>query len=85
MYNTLTNGSYQFEYESKNIDSISGIYLTYFGDSLTTVISNDSILSYHLLCKNSSIGYNENSTLDMILGGTQQPFGITPVSADILF
>ena len=42
VYNILTIGLYHLEYESKNIDSISGIYLTYFGDSLTTVISNDS-------------------------------------------
>jgi hypothetical protein len=60
VYNVLTNGSYLFEYRSKNIDIISGIYLIYSGDSLTTVISNDSILSYHLLCKNSSIRYSQN-------------------------
>ena len=85
VYNVLTNGSYLFEYGSKNIDIISGIYLTYSGDSLTTVISNDSILSYHLLCKNSSIRYSHNGPIDMILSGTQQPFGIISVSADILF
>ena len=85
VYNVLTNGSYLFEYRSKNIDIISGIYLTYSGDSLTTVISNDSILSYHLLCKNSSIRYSQDGPIDMILSGTQQPFGIMSVCADILF
>jgi hypothetical protein len=85
VYNILTNGSYQFEYESKNVDSISGIYLTCSNDSLTTIISNDSILSYHLLCKNSSVSYSEKGAVDMILEGTQQPFGKTSVSADILF
>lgn len=85
VYSILTNGSYQFEYESKNVDSISAIYLTCFGDSLTTVISNDSILSYHLRCKNSSIRYSKNGTIDMLLEGTQRPFGIASVSADILF
>lgn len=85
VYNTLTNGSYRFSYETRGVDPVSNIHLTFYGDSLTTVISNDSILSYHLLCKNSSFSYNENSSVDMILEGNQNFYGITPVPADILF
>lgn len=85
VYSTLENGSSQFTYELGGIDSISNIYLTSFGDSATTVISNDSIMAYHLICKNFSIKYNKNGPVDMLLEGQQELFGIKQIPADVLF
>lgn len=85
VYNILKNGSCQFTYESGGIDSVSRIYLTFFGDSVTKAISNDSTLAYHLICKNLSIRYNKNGPVDMLLEGQQGLFGIKEFPADLLF
>jgi hypothetical protein len=85
VYSTLKKGSCEFTYKLAGIDSISKIYLTSFGDSLTTIISNDSILAYHLICKNLSIRYNKNGPVDMLLEGQQGLFGIKEFPADLLF
>ena len=80
VYNTLKNGSCQFIYESDGIDSVSRIYLTFFGDSVRKVISNDSTLAYHLVCKNLSIRYNKNCPVDMLLEGQQRLLGFKEFS-----
>lgn len=62
------------------------IYLTYTGKSFQTVASNDSILSYHLQCKNFSVRYGKDDPIDMVLIGFEGPLTITnTIPMDILF
>jgi len=55
------------------------IFLSLYGDSLSNGILNDSIASYHLLCKNLSIKYEKNGVVQALLTCGE----ITP--SDILF
>ena len=55
------------------------IFLSLYGDSLSNGILNDSIASYHLLCKNLSIKYEKNGVVQVFMTGGE----ITP--SDLLF
>jgi hypothetical protein len=55
------------------------IFLSLYGDSLSNGILNDSIASYHLLCKNLSIKYEKKGAVQVFMTGEE----IAP--SDILF
>lgn len=77
---------YRFEYHDAPTKSVSKVYLTLSGDSLRTVVTNDSIVSYHLLCNNFSIKYSENEAVDIFVVGNEKAFGATTViPMDLLF
>lgn len=78
-YNIIDNNLfYRFQYQAGTTKPTSKVYLTLSGDSLKTVIKNDSIFSYHLLCKNFSIRYDENAPIDIFVEG-QESFGMTSI------
>lgn len=80
------NAFYRFEYHDVLTKPVSKIYLTLSGDSLRTVVTNDSIVSYHLLCNNFSIKYNEKEAVDIFVIGNEKAFGTTTViPMDLLF
>lgn len=77
---------YRFEYRDASIKPVSKIYLTLSGDSLRTIVANDSIVSYHLLCNNFSIKYNEKEAVDIFVIGNEKAFGATTIiPMDLLF
>jgi hypothetical protein len=55
------------------------IFLSLYGDSLSNGILNDSIASYHLLCKNLSIKFEKNGAVQVFMTGGE----IAP--SDLLF
>lgn len=55
------------------------IFLSLYGDSLSNGILNDSMASYHLLCKNLSIKYEKNGAIQVFMTGGE----IAP--SDLLF
>lgn len=63
----------------------SEIYLTIAGDSLSTTLQNDSLLSFHVALSNLSIRYSENDPIDIHLGQRESSDSSVKISADILF
>ena len=63
----------------------SEVYLTLNGDSLKTIIENDTVIAYHLLCKNFSVRYEEKGPVDIFVIGKKGFLGRTPlIPMDIL-
>jgi hypothetical protein len=73
------NGFSRYEWRPAPTKHTSNIYLSLYGDSLANNILNDSIATYHLLCKNLSIQYETNGPVEVFMVGGK----ITP--SDILF
>jgi len=73
------NGFSRFEWRPWPAKQTSNIFLSLYGDSLSNGILNDSIASYHLLCKNLSIKYEKNGVVQVFLTCGK----ITP--SDLLF
>ncbi len=77
---------FKFNYQAGQTKAASNIYFTLTGDSIQTIAKNDSELSYHLLCKNFSIRYAENSPVDICVTGKEGAFGISSTAPmDIFF
>ncbi|HEY4062747.1 MAG TPA: hypothetical protein VGM30_12650 [Puia sp.] len=73
------NGFSQFEWRPAPTMRTRNIFLSLYGDSVSNEILNDSIASYHLLCKNLSIKYEKNGIVQVFMTGRE----ITP--SDVLF
>ena len=73
------NGFSRFEWRPAPTIRTSKIFLSLYGDSLSNGIINDSIASYHLLCKTLSIKYEKNGVTQVFMTGGE----ITP--SDLLF
>jgi hypothetical protein len=69
----------RFEWRPAPTRRTSKIFLSLNGDSLSNGILNDSIASYHLLCKNLSIKYEKNGVVQVFMDGGE----IAP--SDLLF
>jgi hypothetical protein len=79
-YSTVDfNGFSRFEWRSLPSMRTRNIFLSLYGDSLSNGIFNDSIASYHLLCKNFSIKYEKNGIVQVFMTCGE----ITP--SDLLF
>jgi hypothetical protein len=59
----------RFEWHPVLTTRIRNIFLSLYGDSLSNGIFNDSIASYHLLCKNLSIKYEKNGVVQVLITG----------------
>jgi hypothetical protein len=70
--------SYKFQCQTQPIGAITQIFLTLAGDSLKSAV-NDSTIGYHLLCKNFSIRYQENESIDLYLVGEEKWLGHTGI------
>ena len=80
------NNFFQFQYQAGSAKPVSNIYLTLAGDSLNNLVDNDSVISYHLLCKNFSIRYAANGPIDLFVVGQEGMFAVTnTVPMDLLF
>ena len=77
-------GKLKYLAESEKISS--HIFLTLAGDSLQEVSKNDSVISYHLICKNFSIQYGKTGPVDIYMVGDEIGFGRTiDMPLDLLF
>jgi hypothetical protein len=70
--------SYKFQCQTQPIRAITQIFLTLAGDSLRSAV-NDSTIGYHLLCKNFSIRYQQNESIDLYLVGEEKALGFTDI------
>jgi hypothetical protein len=61
------NGFSRFEWRPWPTKQTSNIFLSLYGDSLSNGILNDSIASYHLLCKNLSIKFEKNGVVQVFM------------------
>jgi hypothetical protein len=61
------SGFSRFEWHPVATMRTRNIFLSLYGDSLANEILNDSIASYHLLCKNLSIKYEKNGVVQLIM------------------
>jgi len=52
-------------YKGGKSKPISQVYLSIGGDSVSTVVKNDSLASYHLLCENLSFKYSPDEPTDL--------------------
>lgn len=77
---------FNFQTKAGLTHPVSKIYLTLSGDSLKIIAKNDSVMAYHLRCKNFSLRYGENNPVDIFVKGKEGSLGRTPViPMDILF
>jgi hypothetical protein len=73
---SVTNGSNSmFRYRTNKILPVSLVYLTISDPPQRQIISNDSLLSYHLFCSNLSIRYAKELPIDLFMAGKELPFG----------
>ncbi len=80
------NNFFQFQYQVGSAQPVSNIYLTLAGDSLKNLVQNDSVMSYHLLCKNFSIRYNKDGPIDLFVVGQEGMLATTTIiPMDLLF
>jgi hypothetical protein len=61
------NNSTGLDYEEGVVSPVSKIYLTLQGVQPKKIAINDSIICYHLLCKNFSIQYTLNAPVDILV------------------
>jgi hypothetical protein len=61
------NGFSRFEWRPSLTKQTRNIFLSLYGDSLSNGILNDSIASYHLLCKNLSIKFEKNGVVQVFM------------------
>jgi hypothetical protein len=61
IYTPFDEFGFKTDYLSKGSNKISKINLTLFGDSLKTIVKNDSIVNYNLKLKNLSVSYNSSN------------------------
>ena len=73
------NGFSRFEWRPSPAPRSDNIFLSIYGDSLSNGILDDSIATYHLLCKNFSIKYEKNGAVQVFMTCGE----ITP--SDLLF
>jgi hypothetical protein len=80
------NNFFQFQFQAGPANPVSNIYLTLAGDSLKNLVENDSVMSYHLLCKNLSIRYTENGPIDLFVVGQEGMLASTAIiPMDLVF
>lgn len=86
-YNTIGKDIvYQLKYKAGTTKPVTDIYFSMAGNSLQQVVNNDSIISYHLSCKNISVKYGDKEPVDLLIVGEEKPFGQTSViPLEILF
>lgn len=85
VYSIIThNNLIKFKYLDEPASPVAKIFIRVSGDSLQNVIENDTIASYHLLCKNFSISYMEDGPVSIFMEGTDRPFGYTIIPADLM-
>ena len=61
------NGFSRFEWHPVPTMQTRNIFLSLYGDSLSNGILNDSIASYHLLCKNLSIKFEKKGVVQVFM------------------
>jgi len=85
IYTTIThNKFFKFSYLAGGSKPVGRLFFTLFGDSTSTIRKNDSLISYHLICKNFSIRYAEDAPTDIFFVGVEGLFTITkPVPLNI--
>jgi hypothetical protein len=71
------NNFIKLQFQNARQSPVSNIYLTLSGDSITRLVKNDSILSYHFLCHNFSVRYGNKDAIDIFAVGDDRLFGTT--------
>jgi hypothetical protein len=66
-----------FSFRLAPLQPLNNIFLTYYGDGIDTVVSNDGLLHYRLLCKDLSIRNTADSPSDLVLTNDKGYFGPT--------
>jgi len=77
-YNNIEHNHYfNFKYLVGPINPANHLYLTLSGDSISVIRKTDSLISYHLICKNVSIRYAEDAPKDFFFIGKEGFLNIT--------
>lgn len=66
IYTRMLTSLYPFRIQEEKVGPISKLYLSIKGDSLKTIIQNDTLLSYNFKLKNFSLRYKENGDRDIV-------------------
>jgi hypothetical protein len=87
VYDAIYRYTYEFSSRDKLPKKTSHMFMTLSGDSIQTIINNDSIICYKFQCDNLSIKFGQANPVDILLTGkTISSFGKhKPFSAELLF
>lgn len=70
-------GQGEFDFRLASAEPVQDIYITYYGEKIDTIVSNDSLLQYRLICKDLSIRHAIDSLADFGLTNGGDKFGPT--------
>jgi len=85
IYIPFDESGFKTDYQLAGNSGINNIYMTMYGDSIKTVLKNDSIASYYLKLKNLSVTYNI-SLEEAIFADASQGFGqFSNIPIDVAF
>ena len=74
-----------YKFETSLPKDIDQLHLTLYGDSLKYNTS-DSLSTFQLLCKNISLHYGKNQSIQVLLTGREGPLGIIdPIPLELVF
>ena len=76
---------WQYKYRGSAPDTTSRFFLSLHGDSINNIVNNDSIVLYHLKCKNLSIKFSKTGPIDIFVEGKDQLFGTYIIPMELLF
>ncbi|PYF75078.1 hypothetical protein [Pedobacter nutrimenti] len=66
VYTKMSPSLYSFLIQSGKPDPIAKLFLSIKGDSLKTIVQNDTLVSYNFKLKNFSLRYKENGDRDIV-------------------
>lgn len=76
----------EFLFRLATLRSIDNMFITYSGDKIENVVSNDSLLQFHVVCKNFSIRYAADSPVDILLTNENHSiFSEKKMHLDVIF
>jgi hypothetical protein len=67
----------KFSFRLAPLQPLNDIFLTYYGQEIDTIVSNDSLLQYQFVCKDLSIRKAPDSPADLVLTNDKGFFGPT--------
>ena len=81
VYNTISSGYSELNYFLDTL-STSKIYLTLYGDSIKSIIKNNSVQGYFLINKEFSISYKNDGIVNLLMKATDDRY---PLPSVLLF
>ena len=86
IYEVLDQRNYRLKQKSGRQSSVSDLHLTLNGNSIKTIVKNDSVASYYLKFKDFSLKYGLDDDVDIYAKyGAREFSSVNPIPINLLF